>query len=381
MTRFLVAFGIIVLALPAPAAAYNRYEPFGSAVDVDLSVLEPDTSYEAEPLAELPEDPEPRTIEDLNPDMEVSSPENPFGLENERPITLSEETPPATQTPARRLLTKPIEMPAASPSVAAVPEAAPKTTEQQAAPPSASPPPPKAADIEWITPVAPLREPVMAQPPSKAPTGLSIQSYAEQKRQETPEIPATPEPAAPPLSPVPMPAPAAMIPEPPEARPAPPAAPEKPAEPATAAAPKKPAGEEKKETRIDYSKGLETAAPDPLQPMHPAPATEKTAVEKADARLLFEAGSTDLGPTEQDKLTDIVSQLNAHEQIRLQLRAYASEINGSTSGARRLSLSRALAVRAYLMDRGIRPTRVDVRALGTEVSEGPQDRVDVQLVN
>jgi outer membrane protein OmpA-like peptidoglycan-associated protein len=42
-----------------------------------------------------------------------------------------------------------------------------------------------------------------------------------------------------------------------------------------------------------------------------------------------------------------------------------------------LSLSRALAVRAFLIEQGVRSTRMDVRALGDKVPDGPVDRVDV----
>jgi len=44
---------------------------------------------------------------------------------------------------------------------------------------------------------------------------------------------------------------------------------------------------------------------------------------------------------------------------------------------RRLSLSRALAVRAFLIDQGVRSTRLDVRALGDKTGDGPADRVDI----
>jgi outer membrane protein OmpA-like peptidoglycan-associated protein len=60
--------------------------------------------------------------------------------------------------------------------------------------------------------------------------------------------------------------------------------------------------------------------------------------------------------------------------------AYAAGNDDATSQARRLSLSRALAVRSYLIEHGVRSTRMDVRALGNKVPEGPPDRVDVMLV-
>ena len=46
---------------------------------------------------------------------------------------------------------------------------------------------------------------------------------------------------------------------------------------------------------------------------------------------------------------------------------------------RRLSLSRALTVRSYLISQGVRSTRIDVRALGARASDGPADRVDLLI--
>lgn len=42
-----------------------------------------------------------------------------------------------------------------------------------------------------------------------------------------------------------------------------------------------------------------------------------------------------------------------------------------------MSLFRALSVRTYLMKKGIRSTRIDVRALGKKDDGAPADRVDV----
>ena len=64
----------------------------------------------------------------------------------------------------------------------------------------------------------------------------------------------------------------------------------------------------------------------------------------------------------------------------MQLQAYAGEPNLSASRARRLSLSRALSARSYLIKRGIRSTRIDVRALGNKTSTGEPNRVDLKLI-
>ena len=47
------------------------------------------------------------------------------------------------------------------------------------------------------------------------------------------------------------------------------------------------------------------------------------------------------------------------------------------SQARRKALARGLEVRKYLIGKGVRSNRIDVRALGTKSEGGPADRVDI----
>ncbi len=69
--------------------------------------------------------------------------------------------------------------------------------------------------------------------------------------------------------------------------------------------------------------------------------------------------------------------MKGDDALRLQLLAYAGGAAQTPSQARRLSLSRALAVRARLIEKGIRSTRIDVRALGNKSEGGPPNRVDI----
>jgi hypothetical protein len=64
----------------------------------------------------------------------------------------------------------------------------------------------------------------------------------------------------------------------------------------------------------------------------------------------------------------------------MQLLAYAGGKKLSASKARRLSLSRALAIRSYLIGKGVRSTRIDVRALGNKIPSGKPDRVDLKII-
>lgn len=96
----------------------------------------------------------------------------------------------------------------------------------------------------------------------------------------------------------------------------------------------------------------------------------------ATHQLRFGAGSAALSTDAEAVLKSFAESMKNSED-RVQLRAYADKSGGNDSKARRLSLSRALAVRSYLIESGLRSTRIDVRALGSVPDGGPADRVDV----
>ena len=97
-----------------------------------------------------------------------------------------------------------------------------------------------------------------------------------------------------------------------------------------------------------------------------------------DARILFAEGSAELSAGDKQKLLAVADQLQRDPEIRIQLLAFAAGDDATPNAARRLSLSRALAVRGFLVDQGIAAARVQVRALGQSSEDGPQDRVDIK---
>lgn len=112
----------------------------------------------------------------------------------------------------------------------------------------------------------------------------------------------------------------------------------------------------------------------------PATAAAMPAVPTAsDLTLDFSTTSTTLTPQAKNKLDNIAQQMKELDNLRLQIRGYAKG-TGSSDGARRMSLSRVLIVRSYLMDKGIKPVRLDVQALGSATSSQPIDRVDLVFV-
>ncbi|MEE8171751.1 MAG: OmpA family protein [Alphaproteobacteria bacterium] len=130
------------------------------------------------------------------------------------------------------------------------------------------------------------------------------------------------------------------------------------------------------------------AKAEPTGAQKAAPETEMAALGPAAAptlpgesmQIIFAAGEAALPAAAKAPLATLAAALGRDETLRLQLRAYAGGGDESASQARRLSLSRALAVRSELIEQGVRSTRIDVRALGNKSQNGTSDRVDVILV-
>ncbi|MGR3342704.1 MAG: OmpA family protein, partial [Paracoccaceae bacterium] len=96
-------------------------------------------------------------------------------------------------------------------------------------------------------------------------------------------------------------------------------------------------------------------------------------------RIVFESTASKLPDTAKPRLKTLAAKLKGQPALRLQLKAYAGGESLSSGKARRLSLSRALSVRSYLIENGVRSTRIDVHALGNKTAEEPLNRVDVTV--
>jgi outer membrane protein OmpA-like peptidoglycan-associated protein len=124
----------------------------------------------------------------------------------------------------------------------------------------------------------------------------------------------------------------------------------------------------------------ESSAPTPSAPVVPAAAP--ALLPGRIAMLRFAKGQSDIPTDGRDVLTGIAARLAANPGMRLQLVAYASGGSGDDPiEARRLSLTRAVALRTYLIGQGVPSVRMDVRALGSRgAGDGPADRVDLVVV-
>ena len=97
------------------------------------------------------------------------------------------------------------------------------------------------------------------------------------------------------------------------------------------------------------------------------------------ARVDFAGSNTDLPEPAKPILDQVIQALKSDPKLRIELVAYASGSADQASQARRVSLSRALSVRAYLIEKGVDSQRFEVRALGNRTDNGgaAADRVDI----
>ncbi len=248
--------------------------------------------------------------------------------------------------------------------------------------------PTKTASIADDAP-APAKIETAPLAPASAPTNSGTDA------ETTPPLP---QPAAPPERVAPPPAArTAEAPPPAPSKPAaaakqpPPAAPE--STETTSTAPPAPAASAAAPTIV--AGGLLAGAGDPSASSRainvpsrnpPPPAATRDRQQTADLaappaatntsgfRISFSGSNGDLSPAAQAQLTAL-AQMLASNTDRIILNGYAS--GDAASGARRVALTRVLAVRAYLVDKGVPQTRIDVRAVGTPTDGSSPERVDI----
>lgn len=119
-------------------------------------------------------------------------------------------------------------------------------------------------------------------------------------------------------------------------------------------------------------------APPPPSTIVPNPATSPLPLPPT-VRLVFEEGKTDLTPADEAAIQDLARAIPAPADDSVNVVAYAAGKPDDPSTARRLSLSRGLAVRSVLLASGVPSAHIYVRALGSTPSDGPADRVELTV--
>jgi outer membrane protein OmpA-like peptidoglycan-associated protein len=124
------------------------------------------------------------------------------------------------------------------------------------------------------------------------------------------------------------------------------------------------------------SNAEEPPAPDGAEPQASAALRHDPEVPQ-QVRVLFPTDEAKLDDAAESELRSLAGYLSRHEAQRVVLRAHAAASSQGSSHARRVSLTRALAVRTFLVDSGVSADRIFLRPLGSEMTDGPPDRVDI----
>lgn len=263
-----------------------------------------------------------------------------------RPTATPEPVAVARTEPAPKPVPVPTEMaksaPTPAPVMPAPAVAAPATTVEAPTPPALAPAPQPSAAAQPST--EPKPTPAMVETAAVTPEPLPATAPAPVK-------------VTPPSAPVSVPTPLSATPSMPALTPPPP--------PASTALP-------------GSTAAVEVATPAPTQ-IASLPSAEP-AEELGDLVTIgFGPSQVKLSDDAKPRLDAIAGRLKGDAALRLNLLAYAGGEDMSTSASRRTSLSRALAIRSYLIDAGVKGTRIDVRALGNKSGGGEPNRVDITI--
>lgn len=229
---------------------------------------------------------------------------------------------------------------------------------------------PKATATQPETDVAAPKPPPVPKPRQVEPVDradvpeLPVARAEPAPRPQMPMMALTP-PAPPPPEPAPEAAEVAPVPPPPRVEP--------PAMPSPAP--------QQRGRAVDIQHLAALAAqssPPPAQPSAPPPASAMSSRDDK-VTLTFADGQNKLADDAKGEIKALASRMVHHPDIKVQLMAYAAGDDASASKARRMSLSRALTVRSFLMEQEISSSRIEVRALGHKAKEGPADRVDIVI--
>ncbi len=213
------------------------------------------------------------------------------------------------------------------------------------------------------------KKPRKPKPASKKPSAPVVAKVEPPKPPAVEKKPAAPAKPVEPMKPVakvepPAPPPAVAKPVVKKVAPPPPPSSTPPAAPKTVMPTEKPKPESKPAAKE------QAALPPPAETVKAGRAL----------RVKFDPKASKLPTSAKADLKALAKKLKDKENLRLQLMAFAGGKELSPSKARRMSLSRALSVRSFLIESGVRSTRIDVRALGSKTTEEPVNRVDVNIV-
>ncbi len=114
--------------------------------------------------------------------------------------------------------------------------------------------------------------------------------------------------------------------------------------------------------------------------VEPAPQPSTISKDQNKFMLLYQAGQTQPSDTDfSATLKPMAQLLNQNDKI-IEIKSYASMINGKINSDRRTALDRGLSIREYLLSEGVEPFRINLRSFGSQSEKPQKDWVEITLV-
>jgi outer membrane protein OmpA-like peptidoglycan-associated protein len=107
-----------------------------------------------------------------------------------------------------------------------------------------------------------------------------------------------------------------------------------------------------------------------------SPAPKVSGNQKPETSIYFSRDATELNQKAKSALLKIAEKVK-RKKLSVRIIAYAEGSENEASIARRVSLSRALQARAFLIDKGINQLKINVQAKGHHVPDGVPNRADI----
>jgi outer membrane protein OmpA-like peptidoglycan-associated protein len=100
---------------------------------------------------------------------------------------------------------------------------------------------------------------------------------------------------------------------------------------------------------------------------------------RKQVRLFYTRDDMEVQSKMHDALDNLVGELKEKPNAKLKIEAFAGTGLDDKTTSNRVSLRRALALRAYFIEAGIDTNRVNVQSMGNKSTGGPAERVDITL--
>ncbi len=96
--------------------------------------------------------------------------------------------------------------------------------------------------------------------------------------------------------------------------------------------------------------------------------------------MVFEKGTTDFSAVDITFLREELAPfLKASPDVKIEALGFASPLESEANSENRIALSRVMSLRSVLINEGVAPDQLNIRALGSKTDKTPLDRIDIYL--